>query len=334
MANIGLIAVDGKGKFPNLPLMKLSAWHKKNGDAVEWYDPDKSYDRVCFSKVFTDTPDFQDEIHADEIIKGGTGYDLKNRLSDDAEHIYPDYSLYGVQKAYGFLTRGCPRGCGFCIVGEKEGRKSFQVSDLSEFWRGQKKIVLLDPNILACPEHPDLLRQLRNSLAGIDFTQGVDARLITEENARLLAQIKKDMLHFAWDHMENENAVMRGLRLYKRIADPDSRKTIVYILTNYNTTFEEDYYRVRKVIEAGYSPDIRVFNKGTEDALIAFLQRWANNRTIYRTVPDFFNYEPRKGVTVRRFMAERKAREDRIMNRPLYKSNSEHGEKPCQPITS
>ena len=196
MTNIGLIAVDGKGKFPNLPLMKLSAWHKQNGDTVEWYNPDKSYDRVYLSKTFTDTPDFENEIHADEIIKGGTGYDLNNKLPDDTEHIYPDYSLYSVQKAYGFLTRGCPRGCGFCVVGKKEGHKSFQTADLSEFWRGQKKIVLLDPNILACPEHPDLLRQLRNSLAGIDFTQGVDARLITEENARLLAQIKTDMPSF------------------------------------------------------------------------------------------------------------------------------------------
>jgi len=312
MANIGLIAVDGKGIFPNLPLMKLSAWHKQNGDTVEWYDAEKRYDRVYLSKVFTDTPNFQNEIHADEIIKGGTGYTLKNKLPNDIEHIYPDYSLYGVQKAYGFLTRGCPRGCGFCVVGEKEGLKSVRVSDLSEFWQGQKKIVLLDPNILACPEHLTLLRQLRNCLASVDFTQGVDARLITDENARMLANIKTDMLHFAWDNMEHEDAVIRGLRLFKRIADPDDRKTIVYILTNYNTTFDEDYYRVQKVIEAGYSPDIRVFNKGTEDPLTAFLQRWANNRTIYRSVPDFFDYEPRKGINVRRYLEEYNARNDRI----------------------
>jgi hypothetical protein len=115
--------------------------------------------------------------------------------------------------------------------------------------------------------------------------------------------------------MEHEDAVMRGLRVYQKIAEPDSRRAIVYILTNYNTTFEEDFYRVKKVIEAGYSPDIRVFNKGTEDALTAFLQRWANNRTIYRTVTDFFDYEPRKGITVRKFLAERRAREDRILQR-------------------
>ena len=175
--------------------------------------------------------------------------------------------------------------------------------------------MLLDPNILACPEHISLLRNLRNSMAAIDFTQGVDARLITEENARLLSQTKTDMLHFAWDNMEHEDVIMRGLLLYKRIAEPDSRKAIVYILTNYNTTFEEDFYRVRKVIESGYSPDIRIFNKGTEDVLTAFLQRWVNNRILYRTIPDFLDYEPRKGVTVRRFMAERRNREDRIMER-------------------
>jgi hypothetical protein len=177
MASIGLIAVDGKGKFPNLTLMKLSARHKQKGDTTEWYDPEKTYDRVYLSKVFTDTPDYVGEVRADEIIRGGTGYDLQNRLPDDIEHSYPDYSLYGAQKAYGFLTRGCPRGCGFCIVGGKEGRKSVRVADLSEFWHGQRKIVLLDPNILACPDHPALLRRLRNSLAAVDFTQGTDVQM-------------------------------------------------------------------------------------------------------------------------------------------------------------
>ena len=162
---IALIDVDGHN-FPNLPLMKLSAWHKKNGDSVEWYDPLTAWlnppDRVYMSKVFTFTPDYPHPVCAGEIIKGGTGYEYPsggNPLPEEIEHIYPDYSLYPElcnNTAYGFLTRGCPRGCDFCIVKEKEGQKSHKVADLSEFWNGQKNIVLLDPNMFACPDRKDL----------------------------------------------------------------------------------------------------------------------------------------------------------------------------------
>lgn len=131
--------MDGHN-FPNLPLMKLSAWHKRNGDTVEWYDQlfhsvGKPFDRVYMSKVFSFTPDFSYYINADEVIKGGSGYciSLENgkevyhkendgQLPYEIEHIYPDYSLYPEltkNTAYGFMSRGCPRGCDFCHVGVK-----------------------------------------------------------------------------------------------------------------------------------------------------------------------------------------------------------------------
>lgn len=139
---IGLLDVDGHN-FPNIALMKISAWHKQQGDEVEWCFPMKHYDKVYMSKVFTFTPDFNTCINADEIIKGGTGYyypDGGDPLTNGIEHIYPDYKLYNIKDtAYGFLTRGCPRGCEFCIVEKKEGLCSRKVADLSEFWRGQKK---------------------------------------------------------------------------------------------------------------------------------------------------------------------------------------------------
>ncbi len=185
---IGLIDVDGHN-FPNLPLMKLSAWHKAQGDTVEWYEPFKGlieeYDKVYMSKVFSFTPDYTDPIYAKEIERGGTGYCIeiengkevfkpeKNKnLPDEIEHIYPDYSIYPEETkdtAYGFLTRGCPRGCGFCHVAPKEGQCSRKVADLSEFWRGQKKIILCDPNILACKDHLQLLQQLADSGARVSF---------------------------------------------------------------------------------------------------------------------------------------------------------------------
>jgi hypothetical protein len=144
---IGLIDVDSHN-FPNLPLMKLSAYHKKLGDSVEWYEPLLSghMDRVYMSKVFTFTSDYQYFIDADEVIKNGTGYfypEGGKALQDEIEHICPDYSLYGDRfpdTAYGFLTRGCPNGCDFCIVGKKEGKCARKVADLSEFWEGQKTL--------------------------------------------------------------------------------------------------------------------------------------------------------------------------------------------------
>ena len=155
---IGLIDVDGHN-FPNIPLMKLSAYHKQIGDAVDWYYPLISghCDKVYMSKVFSFTPDYQYFIDADEVIRGGSGYcityedgrevyrkDKDKNLPDEIEHIYPDYSIYHEltkDTAFGFLTRGCPRGCGFCHVANKEGKCSRKVADLSEFWNGQKNIV-------------------------------------------------------------------------------------------------------------------------------------------------------------------------------------------------
>ena len=159
---IGLIDVDGHN-FPNLCLMKISAYHKARGDTVEWWNGLERYNIVYKSKVFTEeyTTEENTVIYADKVIEGGTGYDLENKLPYEIEHCYPDYSLYPrltKNTAYGFLTRGCPRCCPFCIVSQKEGKQSIKVADLSEFWKGQKVIKLLDPNLLACKEHMSLLQ--------------------------------------------------------------------------------------------------------------------------------------------------------------------------------
>lgn len=215
---VGLIDVDGH-HYPNLPLMKISAWHKKKGDTVEWYSPwsglTEEYDKVYMSKVFSFTPDYDRPIYAKEIQRGGSGYcislvngkEVYEKANDkdlpyEIEHIYPDYSIYPEETkdtAFGFLTRGCPRACGFCHVEAKEGRCSVKVADLSEFWRGQKKIVLCDPNILACKDHMELLQQLVDSKAKVDFNQGLDIRLVNERNIELIKQIRLKNIHFAFD---------------------------------------------------------------------------------------------------------------------------------------
>ena len=126
------------------------------------------------AKVFDFTPDDLTAYQTNELIQGGTGYDMNITLPKEVEHYYPDYELYGItDTAYGYLTRGCPRHCPFCIVADKEGVQSVKVADLKEFWNGQKKIKLLDPNILACKDWKSLLTQLIDSRAEVDFTQGL-----------------------------------------------------------------------------------------------------------------------------------------------------------------
>ena len=146
--NIGILAVDSN--YPNLALMKISAWHKARGDNVEWYNPLCSYDKVYSAKVFSFTPDYGYYINADQVEKGGTGYDIKKVLLPEIDRMIPDYDLYNVDKnlAYGFLTRGCPNRCKWCVVPVKEGNIT-PYMDIAEVSAGRKNVILMDNNILA-----------------------------------------------------------------------------------------------------------------------------------------------------------------------------------------
>lgn len=292
---IGLIDVDGHN-FPNLALMKISAWHKAKGDTVEWCLPIDHYDIVYQAKVFDETysPDIEWTPMADKVIKGGTGYGLDNKLPDEIEHIYPDYSIYPEltkEKSFGYLTRGCPRGCAFCLVASKEGRRSYKVADLNEFWRGQKNIVLLDPNILACRQHPDLLQQLIDSKACVDFTHGLDIRLTTEANISLLNQVKVKEIHFAWDNAKDD--LKPYFERYRDLAKhkPHGRFGTVYCLTNFGSTMEENLYRIYTLRDLGYDPYVMVYDKPNAPREIKDLQRWVNNKFIFRSCERFEDYK-------------------------------------------
>lgn len=298
---VALIDVDGHN-FPNLPLMKLSAYHKQLGDTVEWYAQLTAWmkppDRVYMSKVFTFTEDFSHPVCGKEIVRGGTGYDYPTGglpLPEEIEHIYPDYSLYPdlcKDTAYGFLTRGCPRGCDFCIVGEKEGRVSRKVADLSEFWNGQKNIVLLDPNLFACRDWENLSQQLIDSNAYIDFSQGCDIRVMNDEKIEYLKRVKIKQIHFAWDKYEDKGMIVPKFEKFKKITGWDRRKMTVYVLCGFNTTFEQDLERVYTLRNLGYSPYVMIYDKyklKKKDPLKR-LQRWVNSRFAFAACERFEDY--------------------------------------------
>ena len=307
---IGLIDVDGHN-FPNIPLMKISAWHKARGDRVEWYDTwggiAEEYDKVYMSKVFSFTPDYPYPIYAKEVQRGGSGYCIElvggkeiyhrerdQNLPDEIEHIYPDYSIYPEltkDTAYGFLTRGCPRGCGFCHVEAKEGKCSRKVADLSEFWDGQKNIILCDPNILACKDHIGLLQQLADSQARVDFNQGLDIRLVNDGNLKLLRQIKIKKVHFAFDDYRQKDVIMPRMVKVKDITGWSRNKgqVTVFILCNFDTTIEQDLERIQFCRSLNWSPYPMIYDKEHCDPIYRKLQRWCNNVIFWR-VPTFAEY--------------------------------------------
>lgn len=299
-----------KNPFPNIPLMKISAWHQSKGDQVEWYDPllGGYYDKVYVSKVFSFTPDYPYYINADDIQYGGSGFAIKmiggrevydksldNPLPSEVEHMYPDYGLYGItDTAYGFITKGCPRQCSFCHVAAMQGTKAHRVSRLGEFWRGQKNIVLLDPNISACPDWKEVFQELIDSKANVDFSQGLDIRLMTDEKIEMLKHIKTTGVHFAWDRIEDKDIILPKLEHFKAITNWDRRKIIVYTLVGdrERRVTQDDIFRIMNLRRIGCYPYVMIYDKESlpKSHELKKLQRWVNNRFIWESCETFDEY--------------------------------------------
>lgn len=306
---IGLIDVDGHN-FPNLALMRISAWHKAQGDEVEWWWTDfVHYDIVYMSKIFSDaySPDVPEPMNADKVVKGGTGYcislgadgkehfdESKNvKLPPEIERMFPDYSIYPqFDFAVAMTSRGCPRGCSFCHVAAKEGRCAVKVADVSDFWNGQPHIEVLDPNITACREKRDLFRQYRETNATICFNQGLDIRLLNGDDLEDINHMRIKDLHFAWDNPKDD---LEGK--FREFAKGFKRKTnigMVYCLTNYNSTMEQNLYRIYTLRDLGFDPYVMVYDKPNAPQEIKDLQRWCNNKIIFKTVKRFEDYRQRR----------------------------------------
>lgn len=272
---IGLFDIDSK--YHNLALMKLSTYHKQKGHEVELYKPlwKDTYQIVFASKIFSKKN--KNEMYLPEgCIKGGSGFSLKVRLSEGTEHLMPDYFLYNLNYSLGFTTRGCIRDCGFCIVRQKEGYIR-EHAKVEEFLNPKSNIVvLLDNNFLALPSHIKKLQKYIDKGWRMDFNQGLDIRLINEDNAKLLAKITYyKQLRFSWDFLNIERSVKEGLKLlFKEEIKPC--QIMVFMLCNYNTSFEEDMYRYNELDALGVVPF--VMNYGKPNHKLRHFARWVNKR--------------------------------------------------------
>lgn len=270
---IGLIDVDGHASkkkwgatiYPNIALCKISRYHKNQGNTVEWYSTFcEHYDVVYMSKVFNFSPEYPYVIkNADHIIKGGTGYvtdihslPIFNRMAKlnyifnlpySIDHCQPDYSIYPLipkDYAYGFLTRGCPNKCKWCVVPRKEGaiRPYMDVDEIAI--EGRNKLVLMDNNFLAAGDYAhEQLDKIISRGYRVDFNQALDARLVTDDFARKLAKVKwldKNRIRFGCDTPQQIKECERAMELI--ISHGFHGEFFLY--TMLNDDFHECYNRI------------------------------------------------------------------------------------------
>ena len=327
--NVLLIDVDSK--IPNLALMKLSAYHKAQGDAVDLLkglkiaDRFEKYDLVYISCVFTKNARAARRLAkrlstSMEVHIGGSGFDLVTTLPDEIEHLMPDYELYECDYSIGFTMRGCTRSCSFCIVREKEGY-AHPVGDIYNFYNPKfksKKIVLLDNNILALPHHfVKIANQIKKENLCVDWNQGLDLKLVTPENAKILASLRfSPYMRFAWDNIKSEPQIRRGIQILKENGAL-KYPAVFYVLCGYDSTFEEDLYRVNTLRDLGQKAFLMVYDrKLLHEPRYLHLSNWTNVRVHYWTRAfDEYCKNKENGVQKQK-AAERKQRLETKNNPP------------------
>lgn len=281
---IALIDVDGHNNFPNLALMKLSAWHKAQGDQVEWWNGLDHYDRVYMSKVFTFTPDMDIAINASEVITGGTGYKDYNSLPSEVEATVPDYSIYPkFKQAIGFLTRGCIRNCPWCIVPRKEG--TIRPADTWEHIKraDSREIIFLDNNVLASDHGLEQIKRMGHEQVWVDFNQGLDARLITLEVAHMLSRLHWiRYIRLACDTSDMLPIIQRAAA-YLREAGAAPSRFWAYALVQ---DVEEAHRRVLALRDMGitsFAQPYRDYNGGEPSREQKAFARWVNMKAAFKS---------------------------------------------------
>jgi hypothetical protein len=300
---IGLYDIDSK--IPNLGLMRLSAFHKAQGDEVELYLrlAHETYDRVYASSIF----DFSDKSYVrDDMIIGGTGFDLNKTLPPEVEGFDPDYSLYDYPHNIGFAMRGCRFKCGFCVVPRKEG-KAHSTSTIRKLITNKSNsnfIMLLDNDFFGNPNWKDCIEEIKDMNLRVNFSQGLNIRIISEKQAQALASVNfrdasnnSRVVNFAWDNINDEKTILRG---FKRCIEAGlkPRHMQFYVLIGYDSTYEEDLHRVETIKKLGSVPYVMPFNKS--DPYQKKFTHWVNSRKGYKTCKfeDFDLHYRRKEKTI------------------------------------
>lgn len=311
--NIGILAVDSN--YPNLSLMKISSYHKGKGDIVEWYNPFDKYDIVYMSKIFSFTSDFgQYMTNTAKICKGGTGYDIFSTLPEEIDHIKPDYSIYpsiGNKTAYGFLTRGCPNKCKWCIVPKKEGdiKPYMDVEEIAI--DGRNELILMDNNILASDHGIEQIEKIikmnegRKKKIKVDFNQGLDARLVTDEIAKMLSRLKWiQQIRFGCDTPKQIEECEKACAMI----DKHGYKGEYFFYCILLDDFDESFSRVnhwKKKGSSRYLPHCQPFRDiGNKSQIIPQWQkdmaRWTDRKHLFRSC-EFEAFEPRKGFKCKEY---------------------------------
>ena len=294
MMNIGLIDVDGHN-FPNFALMRTSAYYKSKGYNVEWANMFNEYDKVVASKIFTFSQDFNYlSLRSNEIIKGGTGYDIKSKLPDAIEKsLVMDYSIYSQYNfSIQFFSRGCIRKCPFCLVRDKEGY--IAPAEPVELNTKGKWIEVLDNNFFANPEWRTSIDYLLKAKQPVKL-HGVDVRIMDEEQAFYLNKLKmKQNIHIAWDLPQ----VDLTDRLREMIKYVKPYKITCYVLVGFNSTIEQDLFRLNTLKSLGITPFVQPYrdfeNNRKPSQYELDLARWANKMWLFKSF-DFTEFSPRKG---------------------------------------
>ena len=290
MIHAGLHDSD-QNKFPNYALMKISAFHKAQGDDVQWWNPLERFDKVYSSKVFTFTP--EEHMLPEDVIKGGTGYGIYEDLPTEIETMSPDYSIYpDCDYAIGFLTRGCIRNCPWCVVPKKEGA----IRPYRE-WREVKRpdsrdIVFMDNNVLACDHGINQMIDMIGQDVRVDFNQGLDARLITPDVADLLARLK--WIRFIRMSCDTDAMLDTVLQAVENLGKYDIKpyRIFTYLLVQDIKSAE---YRATRLRDAGvdvFAQPYRDFeNKIEPTQEMKDFARWVNRKPIFKSTRSFAEYK-------------------------------------------
>lgn len=274
-----VLLIDVDSKISNLALMKISAYHKSIGDTVGFNicDPDLVYASIVFSKNGWKGNGIKQMYPDATVVVGGSGYDLKSELPEHIECLMPDYDLYpSMDYSLGFTSRGCIRNCSFCIVRQKEGYFK-PVSGIYRFWNpDHKKIVLLDNNILANQEHFEMVaHQILEEDLIVDFNQGLDIRLINTFNAYLLSKLRVKTYRFAWDHIEDEKQILKGIQILK---DAEINHCLFYVLVGFDSTHDDDLYRLNTLKDLDQRAYVMRYRK---NRFYNDLSAWANQQNFF-----------------------------------------------------